>query len=265
MPGQLTAPTVDRCSVAVPAPVEPARASVPRGPAPAKAAPARRAGARRGGRRGRWPTRCGRQLAEARQGRHLEPDGTDQPRCAARARAGGDRLDADGARPGGEGGAGARGRSRFGRPRPRGRRCARAGSTAAAAAPGRVAFLYTGRGFAVRRTCWPSCARREPVVAELFEEADAIMAPLLEGRRVAIRHRVRRPSGPGRRWRGRRRSCAARRSQQPAVLTVDTALTRLLGERGICTGSWSWATRWGSTGRSREGRRALVRGGATRR
>ena len=92
----------------------------------------------------------------------------------------------------------------------RGRRCAAAASTAAAAAPGKVAFLYTGQGSQYANML-AELRRREPVVAELFEEADAIMAPLLEGR-APVRHHLRRPGRPGRRWRGRRRSFAAPRS-----------------------------------------------------
>ena len=50
--------------------------------------------------------------------------------------------------------------------------------------PGKVAFLYTGQGSQYANMI-ADLRRREPVVAELFEEADALMAPLLEGRRLS--------------------------------------------------------------------------------
>ena len=50
--------------------------------------------------------------------------------------------------------------------------------------PGKVAFLYTGQGSQYANML-AELRRREPVVAELFEEADALMAPLLEGRRLS--------------------------------------------------------------------------------
>ena len=76
-------------------------------------------------------------------------------------------------------------------------------------APGKVAFLYTGQGSQYANML-AELRRREPVVAELFDEADEIMAPLLEGRRLSdiifadptTPPRSRRP----------RRSCAAPRS-----------------------------------------------------
>ncbi len=71
----------------------------------------------------------------------------------------------------------------------------------------------------------------EPVVADLFDEADAIMTPLLEGRQLSDIIFAD-PADP---------AAVARAEEelrpteitQPAVLTVDMALTRLLGEYGI--------------------------------
>ncbi len=99
-----------------------------------------------------------------------------------------------------------------------------------AGAPGKVAFLYTGQGsqyanmLAVLRG-------REPVVAELFDEADAIMAPLLEGRRLTDVIFA----DPADAAAMARAEEELRRTEitQPAVLTVDIALTKLLGEYGI--------------------------------
>ncbi len=97
-------------------------------------------------------------------------------------------------------------------------------------APGKVAFLYTGQGSQYTNMLG-ELRRREPVVADCFEQADAIMEPLLEGRRLsdivfpdrddpnAVAHA----------------EAELRRTeiQQPAVIAVDTALTRLLAAYGI--------------------------------
>ena len=65
----------------------------------------------------------------------------------------------------------------------------------------------------------------------MFDEADAIMAPLLEGRRLSDIVFV----DPADEAALARAEDELRRTEitQPAVLTVDTALTRLLGEYGI--------------------------------
>ena len=97
-------------------------------------------------------------------------------------------------------------------------------------APGKVAFLFTGQGsqyanmLAVLRD-------REPVVSNLFDEADEIMLPLLEGRRLSdiLFADPSDPAAMARIEEGLRPT----EIQQPAVITVDTALTRLLGEYGI--------------------------------
>ena len=96
--------------------------------------------------------------------------------------------------------------------------------------PGKVAFLYTGQGSQYANML-AELRRREPVVAELFEEADALLAPLLEGRRLSdlIFADPADPEAMARAEEELRRT----EIQQPAVITVDTALTRLLGEYGI--------------------------------
>ena len=124
--------------------------------------------------------------------------------------------------------------------------------------PGKVAFLYTGQGSQYANML-AELRRREPIVAELFEEADAIMTPLLEGRRLSdiIFADPADPAAMARAEEELRRT----EITQPAVLTVDTALTRLLGDYGIAPGP-----RHGSLGRrvrrTGRGRRAVVRGGA---
>ena len=96
------------------------------------------------------------------------------------------------------------------------------------AAP-KVAFLYTGQG-----SQYPNMLATlrdiEPIVAETFEEADTIMAPLIE--RPLTSYLFVDGSDPD--------AVAAadadlRRTEitQPAVLSVDLALTRLLGAYGV--------------------------------
>jgi acyl transferase domain-containing protein/acyl carrier protein/NADP-dependent 3-hydroxy acid dehydrogenase YdfG len=96
--------------------------------------------------------------------------------------------------------------------------------------PGKVAFLYTGQGSQYANML-AGLRRREAVVAELFDQADEIMLGLLEGRRlsdIAFAD----PADPDAMARA---EAELRRTeiQQPAVITVDIALTRLLGEYGI--------------------------------
>ncbi|HEX5820236.1 MAG TPA: SDR family NAD(P)-dependent oxidoreductase, partial [Solirubrobacterales bacterium] len=95
---------------------------------------------------------------------------------------------------------------------------------------GKVAFLYTGQGSQYTNML-AELRRREPVVAELFDEADALLAPLLEGRRLSdlVFADPADPEAMARAEEELRRT----EIQQPAVITVDTALTRLLGEYGI--------------------------------
>ncbi len=96
--------------------------------------------------------------------------------------------------------------------------------------PGKVAFLYTGQGSQYANMI-AELRRQEPVVADLFEEADALMAPLLEGRRLSDIVFAD-PEDPAA-MAGAEEELRRTEIQQPAVITVDTALTRLLGEYGI--------------------------------
>ena len=215
----------DRSSVAVPAPVEPVRASEPRGPAPAKP-PLRGALVLGAADDAGLANALRTELAEARQGRHLDPtapssdvlrapqrvaiDYADGPDLVAKAELASRVLDS-------------------GNPAAWPALRAR-GIHHGSGNPGRVAFLYTGQGSQYANML-AELRRREPVVAELFEEADAIMAPLLEGRRLSdiVFADPEDPAAMARAEEELRRT----EIQQPAVITVDTALTRLLGEYGI--------------------------------
>jgi acyl transferase domain-containing protein len=166
------------------------------------------------------------ELAEARQGRHLDPtppsgeelhaperiaiDYADGPDLVAKAELALRVLQAGNA-------------SAW--PALRARGIHRAGG-----APGKVAFLYTGQGSQYANML-AELRRREPVVADLFAEADELMAPLLEGRRLSDVIFA----DPADAEAMARAEEELRRTeiQQPAVITVDTALTRLLGEYGV--------------------------------
>ena len=182
----------------------PCRASEPRGPRAREAAPARRARARRRGRRGarqRAADRAGGGAPGApprsdapssdvlRAPERIAIDYADGPDLVAKAELASRVLDSG--NPAAWPALRARGIHR------------------GSGSPGKVAFLYTGQGSQYANML-AELRRREPVVAELFEEADAIMAPLLEGRRCPTScsptRRIRR------RWRGPRRSCAGPRS-----------------------------------------------------
>ncbi len=97
-------------------------------------------------------------------------------------------------------------------------------------APGKVAFLYTGQGSQYANML-ADLRDREPAVAHTFDEADEIMAPLLEGRRLSDIIFADRddPAATARAEEELRRT----EITQPAVITVDVALTRLLAEYGI--------------------------------
>ena len=183
-------------------------------------------------------------LAEARQGRHLEP----APPSAAALRAP-ERIAIDYAD----------GEELVGQGRARAARAASRGDPAAwtalrargiyrgSGAPGKVAFLYTGQGSQYANML-AELRAREPVVADVFDEADAIMAPLLEGRRLSDIIFA----DPADADAMARAEEELRRTEitQPAVLTVDIALTRLLGRVRRSRPTSSWATRSASTARS---------------
>ncbi len=96
-------------------------------------------------------------------------------------------------------------------------------------APGKVAFLYTGQGSQYVNMLAPLRAA-EPIVADIFSEADRIMTPLL-GRPLSSFIFVD-PSNP---------EAVAKAEEdlrqteitQPTVLTIDLALTRLLAAYGV--------------------------------
>ncbi len=96
--------------------------------------------------------------------------------------------------------------------------------------PGKVAFLFTGQGSQYANML-ADIRDREPGVAAVFDEADDIMAPLLEGRRLTDIIFADRddPAAIARAEEELRRT----EITQPAVITVDVALTRLLAEYGI--------------------------------
>ena len=96
--------------------------------------------------------------------------------------------------------------------------------------PGKVAFLYTGQGSQYANMLGALRAR-ERVVADVFDEADEIMRPLLEGRRLSdiLFARSDDPAEMARIEAGLRPT----EIQQPAVISVDIALMRLLAEYGI--------------------------------
>jgi acyl transferase domain-containing protein/NADP-dependent 3-hydroxy acid dehydrogenase YdfG len=96
------------------------------------------------------------------------------------------------------------------------------------AAP-KIAFLYTGQG-----SQYPNMLRelreRDPIVRETFAEADRVMAPHLE--RPLSEYIFPDPEDEAA---VAQADAELRRTEitQPAVLTVDTALTRLLASHGI--------------------------------
>ena len=94
-------------------------------------------------------------------------------------------------------------------------------------APGKVAFLYTGQGSQYANML-AELRRTEPIVAATFDEADEIMRPLLGGRALSDIIFVG-PEGVA------EAEAQLMRTEitQPAVLTVDIALTRLLAAYGI--------------------------------
>ena len=96
-------------------------------------------------------------------------------------------------------------------------------------APGKVAFLYTGQGSQYVNMLAPLRAA-EPIVAELFDEADRIMTPLL-GKPLTDYIFVDQNNA----------AAVAKADEdlrqteitQPTVLTIDLALTRMLAAFGI--------------------------------
>ncbi|HEY1277842.1 MAG TPA: SDR family NAD(P)-dependent oxidoreductase [Thermoleophilaceae bacterium] len=94
----------------------------------------------------------------------------------------------------------------------------------------KVAFLYTGQGSQYAGML-AELRRTEPIVAETFDEADGIMRPLLDGRNLSDIIFVDLADEAA----VAEANAELMRTEitQPAVLTVDTALTRLLAAYGI--------------------------------
>ena len=95
--------------------------------------------------------------------------------------------------------------------------------------PGRVAFLYTGQGSQYANMLG-DLRESEPVVGATFDEADRVLEPLL-GKPLSEILFVDRDDADA--VRAAEEQLRRTEITQPAVLTVDTALTRLLAEYGI--------------------------------
>ena len=94
----------------------------------------------------------------------------------------------------------------------------------------KVAFLYTGQGSQYPNML-RTLAETDPVVAEVFDEADRVMKPLLAGKPLRDYLFV----DPDDQAAVARAAEDLRRTEitQPSVLTVDWAITRLLAEHGF--------------------------------
>ncbi len=95
--------------------------------------------------------------------------------------------------------------------------------------PATVAFLYTGQGSQYVNML-ADLRQREPIVAETFAEADAVMAPIL-GRPLS--EIVFAPEGDASAFAAAEEDLRQTAITQPAVLTVDVALTRMLAAYGV--------------------------------
>ncbi len=93
----------------------------------------------------------------------------------------------------------------------------------------KVAFLYTGQGSQYVNML-AELRRREPIVAATFDEADAVMTPLLG---KPLSEFVFAPEGDAERMAVAEEDLRRTAITQPAVLTVDIALTRLLAAQGV--------------------------------
>ena len=94
----------------------------------------------------------------------------------------------------------------------------------------KVAFLYTGQGSQYPNML-RTLAETDPAVAEVFDEADRVMKPLLAGRPLRDYMFV----DPDDQAAVAQADEDLRRTEitQPSVLTVDCAITRLLAEHGF--------------------------------
>jgi acyl transferase domain-containing protein len=97
------------------------------------------------------------------------------------------------------------------------------------AAPGKVAFLFPGQG-SQYTNMGAQLAQLEPVVAETFREADAVMTPIL-GRPLTSYIFV--DSNDPAAMKQAERDLMQTAITQPAMLTLDTAFYKLLAEYGF--------------------------------
>src|SRR5664279_3661146 len=107
----------------------------------------------------------------------------------------------------------------------------RAGGIFRGRGPGpKVAFLYTGQGSQYPNML-RTLAETDPAVAEVFDQADQVMRPLLAGRSLRDYMFV----DPDDQAAMARADEDLRRTEitQPSVLTVDFAITRLLADHGF--------------------------------
>ena len=95
--------------------------------------------------------------------------------------------------------------------------------------PSKVAFLYTGQGSQYVNML-ADLRRSEPIVAATFAEADEVMTPLFGRPLTDI---VFAPESDAARFAASEEALKQTQYTQPAVLTVDVALTRLLAAYGI--------------------------------
>ena len=96
-------------------------------------------------------------------------------------------------------------------------------------APGKVAFLYTGQGSQYVNML-AQLREREPVVAATFDEADRVMTPLLG---KPLTEYVFADTADDEAAQRLAKQLMQTEITQPAVLTTDLALTRMLGAYGV--------------------------------
>jgi acyl transferase domain-containing protein/acyl carrier protein len=96
--------------------------------------------------------------------------------------------------------------------------------------PGKVAFLFTGQGSQYANML-ADLRQTEPIVAEVFEDADRVMRPLLEGRTLSDLIFVDRADTDA--LASAEAELMRTEITQPAVLAADTALLHLLAAYGV--------------------------------